>query len=262
MNIDAITPMILTFNEEDNIGETIGRLSWASKILVVDSFSTDGTIGIVGQFGNVHLVQNRFESFAAQCNFGLAQIQTEWVLSLDADYKCSKSMLDELDGLGEEPAGYFTRFQYGIFGSPLRSALYPPRIVLYKKNCAEYVNDGHAHRVRVMGQVGMLNTVILHDDRKPLSSWFRSQIRYAEQEAEKLTAASSKLGWKDRLRTWIVFAPILTLFYCLFAKRLVFDGWSGIYYSLQRSLAELVLSVTLIDRKLRIRSGKSLKRES
>ncbi|KLU02925.1 glycosyltransferase [Rhodopirellula islandica] len=92
--------------------------------------------------------------------------------------------------------------------------------------------------------------VIDHDDHKPLSHWFNAQIKYAFLEADKIKS-NCNLSWKDRLRSKILFAPFLNLFYCLFAKRLILDGWAGIFYSTQRFFAELILSLVLLDRKLR-----------
>ena len=47
------------------------------------------------------------------------------------------------------------------------------------------------------------------------------------------------------------------MLYCLFAKRLILDGWPGIYYTLQRVYAELVLSLKLVDARLRRRAVSS-----
>src|SRR6185503_4482951 len=96
---DLITPMVLTFNEVPNIQRTIERLAWAKRILVVDSFSNDGTCELVRTFPQVDLVQRKFDSFADQCNFGLQQISSPWVLSLDADYVLSDQLIDELSQL-------------------------------------------------------------------------------------------------------------------------------------------------------------------
>ncbi len=41
-----VTPLILTFNERENIGRTLAALSWAEQIVIIDSFSTDETIAI------------------------------------------------------------------------------------------------------------------------------------------------------------------------------------------------------------------------
>jgi hypothetical protein len=46
-----------------------------------------------------------------------------------------------------------------------------------------------------------------------------------------------------------VIAPGAVLFYCLFVRAGVFDGWAGFYYAFQRMLAELMLSLYLIEKR-------------
>lgn len=252
MQLADITPMILTFNEEANLRRTLEAIAWAKQILIVDSFSTDATLSIVAEFPQTKVVQRPFDHFADQCNFGLQQIETNWVLSLDADYVCPPSLPEELSKLDSSACGFRVAFLYGIYGKPLRSCLYPPRTVLYLREKAKYERDGHAHRVSIDGEIENLQSRILHDDHKPLDSWLRSQFKYAKQEAEKLSTISGEsLGWKDRLRKKIICAPFLTLIYCLMYKRLLLDGWRGVFYSLQRTFAELTLSLALLDRQLR-----------
>jgi glycosyltransferase involved in cell wall biosynthesis len=244
--------MILTFNEECNLRETLMGLQWASRILVVDSFSTDRTLAIAAEFPQVEVIQRKFDHFAEQCNFGLTHVRTPWVLSLDADYKCTEEFADELSKLDATHAAYQARFLYAIYGKPLRTALYPPRIVLYHPGAAQYERDGHSHRVIISGVVGKLSSPILHDDWKPLSHWIATQIKYASVEAVQLMSTDdASLDWKHWLRKRIIFTPILTGVYCLFFQRLIFDGWRGLFYVLQRVTAEICLSMTLIDMKLK-----------
>jgi glycosyltransferase involved in cell wall biosynthesis len=86
-----ITPLLLTFNERENIVRTLERLSWAHSILVIDSGSTDETCELARTNPRVRIVHRPFTSFADQCNFGLTQISTPWVLSMDADYVLSRN---------------------------------------------------------------------------------------------------------------------------------------------------------------------------
>ena len=171
---DGITPLLITFNEAPNIARTLDKLGWARRIVVVDSGSSDGTLEILARYPQVALFTRAFDNFADQCNFGLAQVQTEWALSLDADYELSDRLVQELSSLGEEEevAGYRASFVYRIHGRPLRGTLYPPRVVLYRVKNARYVNEGHGHKVVISGDVRTLSGVIYHDDRKPLSRWF------------------------------------------------------------------------------------------
>lgn len=252
--IGEITPLLITCNEMPNIGRVLDRLSWAKQIVVIDSGSTDGTLEVLQEDSRVRVIHREFDSFATQCNFGLDQVESEWVLSLDADYVLTDELVEELRGLDErdEVQGYEAAFRYCIYGTRLRASLYPPRTVLYRRRSARYGDEGHGHRVRIEGTVEKLRGRILHDDRKPLSRWIDSQKRYAEVEARHLLAAdSSKLLLQDRLRRWIWPSVPLVFLYTLVWKRCLFDGWPGWFYSLQRVYAEVLLSLRLLDLKLK-----------
>lgn len=254
MELEQITPLLLTYNESANLKATLSALTWAKQIVIIDSGSTDGSLEIAQQFPQVAVYHRQFDHFADQCNYGLTKVQTPWTLSLDADYQCSLELVQEIAQLDcKDYAGFQCAFQYCVYSRALRGSLYPPRTVLYKTQQGQYHRDGHAHRVHLQGKLGRLKNKIAHDDHKELSGWFSSQIKYAILEAEKLSSCNSRLGWKDRLRKKIVLAPVLTLFYCLFAKGLVLDGRAGWYYTSQRVLAELMLSLALLDRSLRSR---------
>ena len=54
----------------------------------------------------------------------------------------------------------------------------------------------------------------------------------------------------DRLRLMGWPAPPLVLLYVLFAKRAVLDGPAGWFYAFQRLLAEVLLALELLDRRL------------
>lgn len=252
--LDQVTPMIITFNEEANIARTLARLGWAREILVIDSGSTDGTLEILAADPRIRVVHRSFDSFAGQCNFGLTQLHTEWVLSLDADYAVTEQLVGEMAQLDSSTdiSGYRTGFTYCVFGRPLRSTLYPPRTTLYRVSRARYADEGHGHRLVVDGTVAELAGKVEHDDRKPLDRWFRSQIRYAQQEADHLLSADdAQLSRIDRIRRKGWPAPLLMLAYTLIWRGYALDGRAGLYYSFQRVVAELMIAVQLLDWRLR-----------
>jgi glycosyltransferase involved in cell wall biosynthesis len=253
--LSEITPLVLTYNEAPNIARTLDRLSWARDIVVVDSLSTDDTRAMLSRYPNVRVYERAFTTHAEQWNFGLEQtgITTDWVLALDADFVLTDDAVSELTTLSPPQAvsGYRASFTYCIEGKPLRSAVYPPVTVLYRRAGARYQQDGHTQRVRVDGLVMPLEARILHDDRKPLSHWIASQVRYMRLEADKLASApSSSLATVDRVRKLIVLAPPLVFLRCLFVGGGILDGWPGLFYALQRAAAELILSLSLIERRL------------
>jgi glycosyltransferase involved in cell wall biosynthesis len=251
---DQITPLIITFNEAPNIRRALDKLLWARRIIVIDSGSTDETIAILRCYPQVVIIHHPFENFAAQCNFGLQQVESPWVLSLDADYELGNDLVAELKSL-EPPdhvSGYRARFVYRIHGHALRGSLYPPRTVLYRRKVASYHNEGHGHRVAINGEIRTLAGVIYHDDRKPLARWFATQLRYAGEEAAYLLE-DRRIGRTraDRLRRMGWPAPVGIFFYTLIAKRCLLDGWPGWYYTLQRVIAEALIALEILDRQLR-----------
>jgi glycosyltransferase involved in cell wall biosynthesis len=251
--IDDITPLLITYNEIANIERTLAKLGWAKRILVIDSGSTDGTLDVLARDSRIEVRHRPFDSFAEQCNFGLAQVGSEWVLSMDADYELSDALIAELARLkpSAEQMGYSAAFVYRIHGRPLRGTLYPPRTVLYRAHAGRYENQGHGHRVRIAGAVSRLAGVIYHDDRKPLSRWLDSQLKYAAREAAHLLETPrERLSRVDRLRLMGWPAPMLVFFYVLFAKGAVLAGPAGWFYAFQRLLAEVLLALELLDRRL------------
>lgn len=252
---DQITPIILTFNEAPNIGRALERVSWARDIVVVDSFSDDATVEIASRFPQVRVFKRKFDCLENQWNYALAEteIETKWVLALDADYIVTPELNDEVRDLSptEEISGYRVRFVYCIQGQRLRGSAYPPVVVLFRKDKARYCQDGHAHRVVVNGHIDELRSLVLHDDRKSVTRWLQSQSVYQRQEMEKLLSADPKnLGLVDRIRRQKVFSPLLVLFYCLFVKRGILNGKAGVLYAFQRMIAEGILSAYLLDEEL------------
>src|SRR5688572_28235840 len=102
--LDQITPLVLTYNEAPNIKRTLEKLSWAKQIVLVDSFSNDETIKLAKQMPQVHVFQRKFDNHTNQSNYGLHEtnIQTKWVLALDADFILTPEFLDEINSMQNE----------------------------------------------------------------------------------------------------------------------------------------------------------------
>jgi glycosyltransferase involved in cell wall biosynthesis len=246
--LDRITPLILTRDEEANIGRTLAQLAWAREVVLIDSISTDETVAIARKFPNVRVIERPFDSHAAQWAFGVSQVKTEWMLTLDADYFVPEAFVRELAALQPSPdlAGYSAAFIYAIDGYPIRAALYTPRDVLLRRGAFEIWQDGHTQRVRVHGRVERLRARLIHDDRKDLRRFLARQKAYMRQEAEKLRRTPwRQLPMSGRIRKLRIVAPFVTPLYSLFVKRTILDGRAGLRYALERFLAEAILSVEL-----------------
>lgn len=253
MDIDQITPLILTRDEEPNVGRTLGQLAWAQDVVVVDSFSSDATVEIARRFPNVRVLQRAFDDHASQWTFGQQQVRTPWFLALDADYFVPEAFVRELEAL--EPGsirGFRASFRYAVGGKPLRASLYPPRIVLAETAHAMFWQDGHTQRITVDGDVGDLREPIIHDDRKDFRAFVARQRRYMVAEAEKLRVRDPRsLGVAGRVRKLIIVAPLAVLVHTLFVKGLILDGAAGWRYAWERFVAELILSRELLRQRFK-----------
>src|SRR4030042_1802810 len=87
-----ISVVIITLNEEKGIGRCLESVrDIADEIVVVDSFSTDRTGDICGQYG-ARFIQHAFSGHIEQKNYALGQASFDHVLCLDADEELSGEM--------------------------------------------------------------------------------------------------------------------------------------------------------------------------
>jgi len=129
MNNIKISAVIITLNEEKNIQKCIDSVkSVVDEIVIVDSFSKDKTEEICRNNGVVFL-QNAWEGYGKQKNWGNQQATHDYILSIDADERLS-------DGLKEAILNIKKNWQYDVYsvnrltcfnGRKLKYCLYPDR---------------------------------------------------------------------------------------------------------------------------------------
>ncbi len=85
--LSSVTVIILTLNEEKHLARALDSvISFATDVIVVDSYSTDQTIEIARRYG-ARIEQHPFVNQAKQFQWALDNVSmhTEWVMRLDAD---------------------------------------------------------------------------------------------------------------------------------------------------------------------------------
>ena len=80
-----ISATIITNNDVDTIGRCIESVApVADEIVVVDAFSTDGTVDVCRRHG-CKVRQRRFDGYGAQKQYAVSLASNSYVLSIDAD---------------------------------------------------------------------------------------------------------------------------------------------------------------------------------
>ena len=150
-----ISVIILTYNEELHIRRCIENVSsFAKEIFVIESFSTDKTVGIAQEYENVQVLQNKWENqYAKQFNWGLehAPITAKWVLRLDADEYLMPELIRELEGrlplLEPDITGVVFKRRHIFLNKWMKRGIYPVkllRLFQYGKGiCEQRLMDEH-----------------------------------------------------------------------------------------------------------------------
>ena len=181
----SLTAVVITRNEAHQIAACIDALRFASRVLVVDSGSDDGT-GEAASAAGADVVVHPFTDYAGQRNFGLLSVTTEWVLMIDADERVSPALAAEIlttiEGANavSEVAAFSVLRRNHFMGRPLtRSSSGNERLVrLMRKDRARYVNAVHETPI-VEGEVRALAAPMEHLTNVRLRDAFDKSRRYA-----------------------------------------------------------------------------------
>jgi glycosyltransferase involved in cell wall biosynthesis len=238
-----ITPVILTYNEEPNIGATLEGLTWAPRVVVVDSGSSDSTAEIARSFGNVSWFVRAFDSHAAQWSHALHKtaIDTRYVLALDADMRPGEGFRKELTKFVQQSGeAALVAFEYRINGRPLLGSIYPPQVRVFTKDAVRIEQRGHTQVFEAVVLPHRFRSKLIHEDHKPLDRWLTNQLNYASLEAERIRTAPTQ-SFRDRLRRWGV-SPAIWGGYSYVRAGGPFKGRASQTYAQERMVFEVLLA--------------------
>ena len=264
--IVTVSTLILTLNEEINIGECLESLSWCDDIVVLDSLSTDRTRAIAEGYG-ARVVTRAFDNWSAHQNWAVANIEFRhpWVLYLDADERCLPDLRDDVIRHARphaaESAFRIRRKDY-FMGRWLRHAqLYPSWFVrLFRPGRIRYERLVNPVAI-VDGQTGELEAHIVHYPfSHGVSHWIARHNRYSDMEA--IEAAKLRRGdgtarpagslWsKDpnerRRKLKDLFfrlpaRPLIKFLYYYAWRRGFLDGRAGLTYATLQAIYEYMIA--------------------
>lgn len=189
-----LTTIILTYNEEKNIKQCIESIQKIVKrIVVVGSFSTDKTVEIAKSLG-AEVYQNKWENYAKQYQYGIniANINTQWILRLDADERLTPESAEEIEMLcnknqNTDINGIIVRFTVTFMGKDLKhGGIYPFKKLLIYKNGKGYIENRNMdeHIILTEGKCVELRNDSLHHDFKDLSFWIDKHNKYSSREVK------------------------------------------------------------------------------
>jgi glycosyltransferase involved in cell wall biosynthesis len=153
-----ISLVVITHNEEQNIGRCLAAADFCSEILVIDSGSTDETTSIATKFG-AQVIHRDWTGYRDQKNFGSEQAGQPWILCIDADEVVSPELSDDIRRRFQTDPDMdaFEINRHSLYAGKLinHCGWYPQwRLFLYRKGKASWGGD-EPHTV-----------VVFHGNRK------------------------------------------------------------------------------------------------
>jgi glycosyltransferase involved in cell wall biosynthesis len=206
-----VTVVIAVKNEERNLPLCLERLSRFSKIVVIDSGSTDQTRAIAEKFGCEFIPFKWDGHYPKKRNWYLLNhhVDTPWVFFLDADEYVTDEFVNELERaiVKTQHAGFWVNYSNYFLGQELKHGVPQLKLPLFKVGAGLYerINEDawssldmevHEHPV-LQGSVGELKSKINHNDFKGLHSYIAKHNEYSSWEARrymKLRNAGATMG--------------------------------------------------------------------
>ena len=190
-----LSGLVITLNEEKNIGNCIDALKQVTdEIIVVDSFSSDETENICHSKG-VSFLQHPFTNYAQQKNVALQAAKCEWVLSVDADEILSATLIREITewkkNKADSPSGiaaYYIKRRNFYCGQWIKySGWYPDaKLRLWQKNNGQWEGIIHEQVVLAKGtKTAYLKGELLHHTCNSVAEHIRQINNFTTIEAQR-----------------------------------------------------------------------------
>jgi len=189
----TISALILTYNEESNIGACIGSCrNVVDKIIVMDNNSNDRTKEIAESLGA--LVDQSDLTYKKRFAKGISHpyVDTDWIIYMDADERLTPESSKELKKmcdryLDSDITGIVCRYVNCFLGKEIRHGDSVGRkLRVFKKGCAAFeTKELDEHVILLRGREAYMKTDILHLDFRGLEHWINKHNGYAKRTAKE-----------------------------------------------------------------------------
>lgn len=220
--MSTLSVIIPTYNEIDYIEDAVKSVDFADQIIIIDSFSTDGTKEKALALGCM-VLERKFDNFSNQKNHAIAHVSGDWVLFIDGDERVTQKLrLEILDVMksGKHngykinfPHFYMNRFLYHKVDRVVR---------LVKNKNIRFTGDVH-EKLHVDGSIGQLKNFMIHFTYKGFFHLLQKKDSYAWFQANTAIQKGKKVTYFH-----LFFKPLYRFISSYVLKRGFMDGVPGL----------------------------------
>ncbi len=191
----VLAVVVITLNEERNLGGCLESVQRADEVVVVDAQSVDRTVEIAKQYTNKVFVRP-WPGFGPQKNFAMDQTSAEWVLIVDADERVTPSLQEEIlelmrAGPPSDVAGFEIPRRNYFYGRWIRGGgIYPDyQLRLIRRSAGRYDEVFLHERLQLKGRILRLRSPLDHHSIPSIRDHVRKMAQY------------TTLGAREKLKT-------------------------------------------------------------
>jgi glycosyltransferase involved in cell wall biosynthesis len=254
-----LSVIVPTGNRIDVVEDCLQSVRWVDELIVVDSFSTDGTLDVAKKYAD-RVLQHEYVNSALQKNWAIPQATHAWVMIVDTDERVSPQLRNEIKEKLRDPlpyVGYRIPRVNLVFGKPIRGARYYPdyQIRLFLRDAGRYeLRRVHAH-VLLDGPCGTLKSPLIHYTHRFLNQTICDLLVLMttwEAEQREHNALSAGRQPTKNLFLNLLFRPVGAFGLRYFREGGWRDGYRGLIVSLVWAVYIAITYMKIWERSLNL----------
>lgn len=253
-----LTFVIIASENDLNVKKTLDSISKIGKIVLVDggprkirNSNQEDSISLKG-FALMHsatYLERKYDYAAAQYNFGLSNVETEWAFIIDSDECISQDLKTWLllGDFGNKDYFLVKRFNFFLNKKIAHGQFKPDwNIRLFKKTHCKYEDRKIHARMEIKGNGGKAPSYMEHYTVQTINNFVMKMIEFTDLENDSRNKGNSSNEFKALVRYVIQkfpFQPSLRFIYSYWVRLGFLDGKIG--YLLARSASYYEVLVQL-----------------
>ena len=225
----TLSVVVITRDEEDNLGACLDTVPFADEFIVVDDESADATLEVARRYTD-RVFSRALDRFGRQKQFAIEQATGDWVLVLDADERVTPELAASIqaavaeDGAGMD--GYRVRRRTWLFSEPVTCTGWYKyaHLRLFRRGAAHYV-DRRVHEFPVLDhpeRCGRLEGDLDHFTYASLDEYREKLDRYSRLAAADWYDAGRRVNLLT-VPWWFLAVPAAAFL----REYVVQGGWRG-----------------------------------
>lgn len=186
--MEKISGLITCCNSMPHIESCLKSMTWVDELVVVDSFSTDGTPEVARKYAD-KFFQREYTSPGDQKNWAIAQTAHPWILAIDSDEIVPEELRNEIQETLKNPR--FNRYKVYrknyFLGKEMKHGGWntDKMTILFRKDRYRYTVDiPHDHPVPD-DENGFFQERLIHFSHRSIDEFLKKSNRYASGMARE-----------------------------------------------------------------------------